>query len=73
MQDEIDSLHENKTWIMIEKQKGEKVISSRWVFATKLNSDDSKRCKARLVKKVVCKLRELIIKRHLVPLFVLTQ
>lgn len=31
MQDEIESLRENRTWILVEKPKAKKVLKSRWV------------------------------------------
>ena len=49
MHDEMNSLLENKTWILVEKPDDQKIISSRWVFTRKLNSDGSDRSKARLV------------------------
>lgn len=51
MQDEMNSLYENKTWVLVEKPKDKKVINSRWVFTKKLNPDISERYKARLVVK----------------------
>ena len=50
MQDEINSLHENKTWILVENNN-QKVINGRWVFTKKLNPDNTERYKARLVIK----------------------
>lgn len=49
MKDEVSSLHENKTWELVEKPESQKVISSRWIFTKKFNSDGSERFKARLV------------------------
>ncbi|KAK2577906.1 hypothetical protein KPH14_000777 [Odynerus spinipes] len=51
MNDEIKSLHENQTWVLVEKPYNQKVIDNRWVYTTKLNSDGTKRYKARLVVK----------------------
>ena len=51
MQDEINSLHENKTWVLVEKPKNQKVINNRWVYTRKINPDNSERFKARLVIK----------------------
>ena len=51
MQDEMNSLYENKTWVLVEKPKDKKVINNRWVFVKKLNPDGTERYKARLVIK----------------------
>lgn len=51
MHDEINSLHENKTWILVEKPEKQKVISSRWVYVKKFIEDGKIRFKARLVIK----------------------
>ena len=50
MQDEINSLHENKTWVLVKKPKNQ-VINNGWVYARKINLDNSERFKARLVIK----------------------
>ena len=50
MQAEIDSLHNNRVWDLVELPKDRKPIGSKWVFKIKTNSDGSiERCKARLV------------------------
>lgn len=51
MQDEMDSLNENGTWLLVQKPENQKVIDSRWVFTKKLSHDSSERYKARLVIK----------------------
>ena len=51
MIDEMNSLHENNTWVLVEKPEEQKVINSKWVFTKKINSDNSERYKARLVVK----------------------
>ncbi|RWS18805.1 hypothetical protein B4U80_11350, partial [Leptotrombidium deliense] len=52
MNEEMDSLRRNKTWKLVEKPKGVNVISNRWVFKVKENTDGSvRRYKARLVAK----------------------
>ena len=53
MQDEINSLHENKTWKLLDKPENKKVISTRCVYIKKLKPDNTERYKARLVKKRV--------------------
>jgi hypothetical protein len=51
IQDELDSLAKNKTWILVKRSETspKDVLSSRWVFKTKVESDGSHRKKARLV------------------------
>ena len=51
MIEEIDSLIKNKTWVLVEKVEGRKVISCKWIFKKKLESaeNDKIRFKARLV------------------------
>lgn len=52
MNDEINSLAKNKTWLLMELPKGQKAIQSRWVFRVKERPDGSvARYKARLVAK----------------------
>ena len=47
---EIDSLHFNDVWDLVELPKGRKVVGSKWVFKRKLGPDGSvERYKARLV------------------------
>ena len=50
MRDEIDSLHANKTWDLVERPKNCRTIQTKWVFKTKRNQNgDIVRHKARLV------------------------
>ena len=50
MSSEMDSLHDNDVWDLVELPKGQKVVGSKWVFKLKRNEDGSvERCKARLV------------------------
>lgn len=44
-------MNENKTWVLVEQPRNQKVIGSRWVYTRKINSDNSERFKARLVIK----------------------
>jgi len=52
MQEELKSLHKNKTYDLIGLQKGRKILKNKWVFKIK-NEDDKKkmRYKAMLVVK----------------------
>ncbi|KAL1536502.1 hypothetical protein AAHA92_29144 [Salvia divinorum] len=51
MIEEIESLIKNKTWILVDKVEGRKVISCKWIYKKKLESaeNDKVRFKARLV------------------------
>lgn len=52
MKSEMDSLYENKTWILTDLPKGRKAIKTKWVFKTKRDDDGViVRHKARLVVK----------------------
>jgi hypothetical protein len=52
MQEEIDSIHNNDTWELIELPHDNKNIGTKWVYKTKYNSDGSvDRHKERLVAK----------------------
>jgi len=48
---ELDSQHRNKTWVIVDRPKNEKVIDSRWVMVIKPEADGTKRYKARLVSR----------------------
>jgi hypothetical protein len=48
--DELDALRQNGTWIAVPKPKGVKILHSKWVFKTKVDSEGKfERYKARLV------------------------
>lgn len=50
MKEEMDSLHKNSTWLLVEPQKDRKVIDNRWVYKIKIHTNgDLERYKARLV------------------------
>ncbi|UYV77314.1 hypothetical protein LAZ67_15000474 [Cordylochernes scorpioides] len=52
MEEEFDSLIENKIWELVDPPKNRNIIGTKWVFKTKCNSDGSvERHKARLVAK----------------------
>ena len=53
MKGEIDSLHDNSVWELVQLPEGRKPVGSKWVFKVKTNADGSiGRCKARLVAQV---------------------
>ncbi|XP_070662223.1 uncharacterized mitochondrial protein AtMg00820-like [Malus domestica] len=50
MRDELQALHDNRTWSVVKLLEGKKSVGSRWVYKTKFNSDGTiERHKARLV------------------------
>ncbi|XP_022853192.1 uncharacterized protein LOC111374707 [Olea europaea var. sylvestris] len=52
MEEEMSMIHKNRTWELVNKPEGRKVIGVKWVYKTKLNADNSiNKHKARLVIK----------------------
>ena len=53
MEEEMESLHKNKTWDLVTLPKGKKAIGCKWVYRKKEASSESEHCKykARLVVK----------------------
>lgn len=50
MKEEIQDIHDNKTWTLVPKEAHMNIIGSKWVHKVKKRSDGSiKRCKAILV------------------------
>ncbi|KAG5868550.1 hypothetical protein JTB14_031037 [Gonioctena quinquepunctata] len=49
MQEEINSLKKNGTWILEEKPENFNIIDCKLVFQVKKSSEGNERCKARLV------------------------
>ena len=50
MNDEMDSIHQNGTWILESLPRGRQPLSTRWVFKAKQNAEGKViKCKARLV------------------------
>ncbi|KAJ0489574.1 putative RNA-directed DNA polymerase [Helianthus annuus] len=52
MKDEMDSLYKNKTWILVDKPKEQKLVDCKWIFKVKEGMPgEAPRFKARLVAK----------------------
>ena len=51
MQEEMNSLHKNKTYELVELPKGKKALRNKWVFKLKKDSEKLVKYKARLVVK----------------------
>ena len=53
MNEEMDSLRQNKTWILVPKPKDVKLVDCKWLYKLKegINQTDPPRYKARLVAK----------------------
>lgn len=51
MEDEMDSLQENRTWELVKLPKKRKALRNKWVYKIKHEGDEKKRYKARLVVK----------------------
>ena len=53
MNEELESLHKNKTWILVDPPKGQRVIGCKWIFKRKegIPGVEPPRFKARLVAK----------------------
>lgn len=49
MNEEIDSLMANRTWSLVDKVEGRKLVTCKWIFKRKIEADGSIRYKARLV------------------------
>ena len=50
MQEEIETLHKNKTWDLVSLSQGKKAIGNKWVYKIKHDSNDQvEQYRARLV------------------------
>ena len=53
MEEEMQSLHKNQTWELVELPKGKKAIGCKWVYKKKeaVSENEGEKFKARLVEK----------------------
>jgi hypothetical protein len=52
MEEEMSMIQKNKTWDLVDRPEGRKVIGVKWIFKTKFNADNSiNKYKAKLVVK----------------------
>ena len=72
MQDEMQSLLEHGTWILVEKPENVKIIGSKWVYSFKRNDDGSGRYKARLVGQSFSQIIKVDFNEISAPWLVLT-
>lgn len=49
MKDELDSLAENNTWVLVKRSVNARILKNRWVFRVKEENNGNVRYKARLV------------------------
>ena len=69
MEEEMASLDKNEAWNLVVLSTRRNPIGSKWVFKNKLNAEGkNEKYKARLVEKVIPRLRELILVRFFLML-----
>ncbi|XP_024441578.1 uncharacterized protein LOC112324164 [Populus trichocarpa] len=62
MEEEMSMIQKNKTWDLVDRPEGRKVIGEKWIFKTKFNADNSiNKYKARLVVKGLDTIRLLLV------------
>jgi hypothetical protein len=62
MVEEMDALDKNEAWDIVELPARRKYVGSKWLFKKKFNAQGKvEKYKARLVEKVIPKLRELTL------------
>lgn len=49
IQEELDALHKNNTWLLVKPAQGANVVDSKWIFRIKKEAGNKTRYKARLV------------------------
>ena len=64
MQEEMNSLHKNKTYELVELPKGKKALRNKWVFKLKKDSEKLVKYKARLVVKGFSQNMGLILMKY---------
>lgn len=73
MQEEIQALEENNTWIIVDKPPHIRPIKAKWIFKLKLKTDGSvERYKARLVAKGYSQIPDIDYKLTFAPVAAMT-
>lgn len=68
MDEEIEALEKNKTWVLVDKPDKVRPIKNKWVFKIKLNTDGTvERYKARLVAKGFTQIENIDYKETYAP------
>lgn len=68
MDEELDALNKNKTWVLVDKPDKIKCVKNKWVFKVKLNPQgDIERYKARLVAKGYSQIPNIDYKETYAP------
>jgi hypothetical protein len=68
MEEELDALNKNETWVLVDKPAGVKTIKNKWVFKVKLtHTGEIERYKARLVAKGFTQIQNVDYKETYAP------
>ena len=64
IQEEMNYLHKNKTYELVELPKGKNALRNKWVFKPKKDSENLVKYKARLVSRVSIRNMGLILMKY---------
>ena len=70
MDDEINSLIENQTFVATEIPANKNVIKGKWVYTSKLEADGQTKCKARYVAKGFTQQSGVDLWKHFLQLLI---